>query len=164
MVAALQRQFGEPISIIGLRDQLHQRCLQAKERLGVLAADVLRLASRAYPELPPASVQSLALDAFLRGLRPGQLRQQVRLTNPTTLEVALCQAEEIEAILMDGAMPAMHHPIVRAASDVLESHPSVNAAQPVELQWCWTCGETGHLRRHCTARRPAASRNYGGSA
>ena len=36
------------------------------QKVGVLAADVLYLASQAYPELPPASVQSLALDAFLK--------------------------------------------------------------------------------------------------
>lgn len=172
MLAALQRRFGEPVSILGLRDQLHQRCRQAKERLGVLAADVLRLASRAYPGLPPASVQSLALDAFLRGLRPSQLRQQVRLANPTTIEAALSRAEEIEDILMDGASAVAQHPVVRAASDVHESHPSVNAAStaatpaatPAQPRRCWNCGDTTHLRRDCKARRPTASGNGSGSA
>lgn len=58
----------------------------------------------------------------------------VSLTHPATLEEAVHQAEEIEAILMVGAEPAMHHPVVRAAVKMPEGHPVVSVARPVELR------------------------------
>ncbi|KAJ8375861.1 hypothetical protein SKAU_G00064410 [Synaphobranchus kaupii] len=78
---------------------------------------------------------SLALYAFLRGLRPAHLRQQVRITRPDSLNEVLSHAEDLDTILNDN----------RGRSSM----------QCMGQFRCWACGKKGLLRREC--RGPQAS-------
>ncbi|MGH0159399.1 UNVERIFIED_CONTAM: hypothetical protein FKN15_037244 [Acipenser sinensis] len=99
---ALQRRFGQVESAVSLRNLLATRKRASGEKLGILAADTKYLARRGYPGLPPAVQEDLAMEAFIRGLNPTALRQQVRLVAPTSLEQALTHALSIEAVLEEG--------------------------------------------------------------
>ncbi|MGH0135255.1 UNVERIFIED_CONTAM: hypothetical protein FKN15_057299 [Acipenser sinensis] len=99
---ALQHRFGQVESAVSLRDRLAIRKRASGEKLGILAADTKYLARRGYPGLPPAVQEDLAMEAFIRGLNPTALRQQVRLIAPTSLEQALTHALRIEAVLEEG--------------------------------------------------------------
>ncbi|MGH0155613.1 UNVERIFIED_CONTAM: hypothetical protein FKN15_036351 [Acipenser sinensis] len=102
IATALDRRFGRVEPAVGLRQRLATRIRGPGEKLGVLAADVLYLARRGYPDYPPATQGDLAMEAFVRGLTPNALRQQVRLAAPTSLELALAHAERVEAVLEEG--------------------------------------------------------------
>ncbi|MGH0130629.1 UNVERIFIED_CONTAM: hypothetical protein FKN15_055287 [Acipenser sinensis] len=102
IATALDRRFGRVEPAVSLRQRLATRIRGPGEKLGVLAADVLYLARRGYPDYPPATQGDLAMEAFVRGLTPNALRQQVRLAAPTSLELALAHAERVEAVLEEG--------------------------------------------------------------
>lgn len=102
LTAALERRFGRVEPAVGLRLQLANRTRAPGEKLGVLAADVRYLARRGYPTFPPATQEDLAVEAFVRGLTPTALRQQVRFAAPTSLELAVAHAERVEAVLEEG--------------------------------------------------------------
>ncbi|MGH0127559.1 UNVERIFIED_CONTAM: hypothetical protein FKN15_031313 [Acipenser sinensis] len=102
IATALDRRFGRVEPAVGLRQHLATRIRGPREKLGVLAADVLYLALRGYPDYPPATQGDLAMEAFVRGLTPNALCQQVRLDTPTSLELALAHAERVEAVLEEG--------------------------------------------------------------
>ncbi|XP_058864420.1 uncharacterized protein LOC131706752 [Acipenser ruthenus] len=102
LTAALERRFGRVEPAVGLRLQLANRTRAPGEKLGVLAADVRYLARRGYPMFPPATQEDLAVEAFVRGLTPTALRQQVRFAAPTSLELAVAHAERVEAVLEEG--------------------------------------------------------------
>ncbi|MGH0148965.1 UNVERIFIED_CONTAM: hypothetical protein FKN15_013925 [Acipenser sinensis] len=57
---------------------------------------------RGYPECLPATQEDLAMEAFLCGLTPTALHQQVWLAAPTSLEFALAHAEWVDAVLEEG--------------------------------------------------------------
>ncbi|MGH0176665.1 UNVERIFIED_CONTAM: hypothetical protein FKN15_073387 [Acipenser sinensis] len=96
---ALQRHFGKAESAVSLRHHLTTRKRGSGEKLGILAADTRYLLQRGYPGLPPAVQEDLEMEAFIRGLNPTTLRQQVWLVAPTSLEQALTDALRIEAVL-----------------------------------------------------------------
>ncbi|MGH0117704.1 UNVERIFIED_CONTAM: hypothetical protein FKN15_036884 [Acipenser sinensis] len=106
------------------------------EKLGILAADTKYLARRGYPGLPPAVQEDLAMEAFIRGLNPTALRQQVRLVAPTSLEQALTHALRIEAVLEEGERVRI--PKVRAVrgkedSDGEEDTAAVRQTMPKKI-------------------------------
>ncbi|MGH0162879.1 UNVERIFIED_CONTAM: hypothetical protein FKN15_043817 [Acipenser sinensis] len=53
LLTALERRFGRSEPAVGFRQQLAVRTRRPEDRLGVLAADVLYLARRVYPDQPP---------------------------------------------------------------------------------------------------------------
>ncbi|MGH0116107.1 UNVERIFIED_CONTAM: hypothetical protein FKN15_023140 [Acipenser sinensis] len=142
-------------------------------------ADVLYLARRGYPDYPPATQGDLAMEAFVRGLTPNALRQQVRLAAPTSLELALAHAERVEAVLEEGERdwaPGGNQregrewtdrprPTARQAQaeeeETADSHtapPWISdlaalirtvSTQAPHTRLCWNCGKPGHLQRRC---------------
>ncbi|MGH0166495.1 UNVERIFIED_CONTAM: hypothetical protein FKN15_067462 [Acipenser sinensis] len=93
LTTALERHFGRVEPAVELRLQLANRTRAPREKLGVLAADVRYLARRGYPTFQPATQEDLAVEAFVRGLTPTALRQQVRFAASTSLELAVAHAE-----------------------------------------------------------------------
>ncbi|MGH0163030.1 UNVERIFIED_CONTAM: hypothetical protein FKN15_044554 [Acipenser sinensis] len=71
-----------------------------------------RLARRAYSDKPNSFNHLIALDTFLRSLQPLQLKHQVRLTGPRTLDEAVDRDLVIEAVLHDEEPPP-YHPTTR---------------------------------------------------
>ncbi|RXM32165.1 hypothetical protein EOD39_6342 [Acipenser ruthenus] len=102
LTTALECRFGRVEPAVGLRLQLTNHIIGPGEKLGILAADVRYLAQRRYHTFPPATQENLAAEAFVRGLTPTALRQQVRLAAPTSLELTVAHAERVEVVLEEG--------------------------------------------------------------
>ncbi|KAJ8007556.1 hypothetical protein DPEC_G00095270 [Dallia pectoralis] len=86
---AIERQFGEPMSSSAARRRFNERSRKDGEKLGVYAAELQHLARKAFPEFQDEQRSLLAKEAFISGLTPHALRQQVRLNNPGSWEEAL---------------------------------------------------------------------------
>ncbi|KAJ7998067.1 hypothetical protein DPEC_G00218690 [Dallia pectoralis] len=99
---AIERQFGEPMSSSAARRRFNERGRKDGEKLGVYAAELRHLAMKAFPEFQDEQRSLLAKEAFISGLTPHALRQQVRLNNPGSWEEALERAQEVEYILGEG--------------------------------------------------------------
>lgn len=125
-------------------------------------------------------VQSeLARDRFMQALSPPELRVEVQLTHPRSLQEALERASERETVRAYITMPTLEHnsPQVRAAAEVPQK--PAWAAELTELvraaslgtqrrsdrttRLCWGCGEPGHLVRSCP-KTPRHRGNDPGSA
>ena len=174
LVGALQRRFGQCLQPELLRNELSSRCRRAGEPLRVLANDIESLTRRAYAHMPPGVQSELARDQFIRALSPSELRVQVQLQHPQTLQAALEMAAEREIVwgvtAGDGIKPG---PLaVRAAvGDPAAGEKPAWAAEMTELiramslqserrprpgpRVCWGCGQPGHLVRECPKQRPA---------
>ncbi|RXN01412.1 hypothetical protein EOD39_6907 [Acipenser ruthenus] len=99
LATALKCRLGGVEPAVGLRQCLAIRYRKPGEKLSMLVADVRYLAWRGYPDFLSATQEDLAMEAFTRGLTPTALRQQVRIAAPTSLKLALAQAERVEAVL-----------------------------------------------------------------
>ncbi|MGH0149341.1 UNVERIFIED_CONTAM: hypothetical protein FKN15_027584 [Acipenser sinensis] len=122
LTTALKRRFGDCDSNLGLQEQLQHRRRAPGEKLGALAADIARLARRAYSDEPDSFSRRIALDTFLRSLQPPLLRHQVRLAGPRTLEEAGNRAIAIEAVLQDEE-PLHRNPTTRPVCSMAEGIP-----------------------------------------
>lgn len=67
-----------------------------------------RLARRAYSNKPNSFNHLIALDTFLRSLQPLQLKHQVCLAGPRSIDEAVDRALVIEAVLHDEEPPPYH--------------------------------------------------------
>ena len=81
-----------------LRNELGNRCRKPGESLRVLANDIESLTLRAYAHMPPSVQSELARDQFIRALLPLELRVQVQLQHPISLQSALEMAVEREIV------------------------------------------------------------------
>lgn len=153
---ALERRFGDNTPIAAVRQQFHERFRRPRERLGVFAAELRYLAQRGFPKFPAEVVHTLTMEAFIKGLTPARLRQQVRLANPLTLEEALERALAIEEILCelpvdDSSRAAIPHPQTCAVQMTAPRRTTPVAKRQGEgTPTCWRCGQTGHIRQNCT--------------
>lgn len=170
VLTALDRRFGSAEPAVNLRQRLASRSRQPGEKLGVFAAEVRYLARKGYPTFTAEAQEDLATEAFLRGLTPESLRQHVRLSAPTSLELALKQAKVVEEVLEEGTL-------TRTSGRNPDSYPRTQArparqmeiaevatldavqAQPLDFQprRCWRCGQPGHIQRFCSATGPSSS-------
>lgn len=182
LVGALQRRFGHFVQLGPLRNELSNRGRRTGEPLRVLANDIESLTRRAYAHMPPSVQGELARDQFVRALFPTELRVQVQLQHPTTLQAALEMAAERENVweMAAGDRQKESSPAVRAAvgSPTEEERPAwvsevTELIRAVSLQTtrrphpgprvCWGCGQPGHLIRECP-KPPKGQGNGLGSA
>ncbi|KAJ8346472.1 hypothetical protein SKAU_G00278730 [Synaphobranchus kaupii] len=98
---ALVRRFRDITPTATVRQQFQERSRKPGERLGIFAAKLRYLAQRGFLTFTMDVVQTLTMEVFIKGLIPEQLRQQVRLANPLTLEKALERPLAIEEILCE---------------------------------------------------------------
>ena len=146
----------------------------------MLANDVESLTRRAYAHMPPGVQSELARDQFIRALVPTELRVQVQLQHPQTLQAALEMAVERENVwgMAAGSSPREGTYAARAAvgSPAEEERPAW-VAEMTELlravtlhttrrpqqgpRLCWGCGQPGHLARDCPKARQAQGNGLG---
>lgn len=150
---ALERRFGDVTPATAARQQLQERVRRPGERLGMFLAELRYLAHKGFATFTEEVRLLLTKEAFIRGLTPERLRQQVRLSNPATLEDALDQAQVIEEILGE-QVPSQPqaHPQAYAVQTREErpSLPTTQRGRAQRSQICWRCGQEGHIRRECT--------------
>ncbi|XP_078786579.1 uncharacterized protein LOC144983599 [Oryzias latipes] len=177
LVGALQRRFGQCLQPELLRNELSNRVRKSGEPLRLLANDVENLTRRAYAHMSPGVQSELARDQFIRALTPSELRIQVQLLHPQTLQAALEMAVEREnvwGVSVSGGPGFYGDRPARGAA--VESHTVEKPAwvsemtellRAVSLQTarrphpgpkaCWGCGQAGHLVREC----PNSNRRQG---
>lgn len=164
---AIQHRFGQRVYPDDLRDQLANRMRIEGESLGGYAADLRLYTRRGHPNFDAETQEELALQAFIRGLRPERLREHIRLHSPATLTAALIEAERVEHVLGVTTRPHGTRQRVNKVdceeSDDEESARQVTPApvrQPRRLsrrqptEGCYRCGAPGHIARYCPAPEP----------
>ncbi|KAJ8367111.1 hypothetical protein AAFF_G00330960 [Aldrovandia affinis] len=117
LVGALQRRFGQCLESGMLRLELSYRSRMPGESLRLLANDIESLTRRAYGHMPSGVQSELARDQFIRALTPADLRAQVQLQHPRTLQAAFEMAVEREMVWAGtaGSSQQGSSPAVRAA-------------------------------------------------
>lgn len=168
LVGALNRRFGQCIQPGLIKNELSNRSRRPGEPLRILANDIESLTRRAYCHMPPEVQSELARDQFIRALSPTELRVQVQLEHPRSLQGALELAVEREIVwgVSGEGRRCEASPTARAAMgvDVAPDRPAW-AAEVTELlravslqtarntrtgpKVCWGCGQPGHLLRQC---------------
>ena len=158
--SALKRRFGSTTPAVVMRQRFNERVREPGERLGVFAAELRYLAQRGFPDFDDATRLVLTKEAFIHGLLPFPLRQQVRLADPQTLEAALEKALAVEDILTEGLDYQHRQVSVRPKTQAIQppgptSYPTGyerKAMSPDDRQnqVCWKCHQRGHTWRLCT--------------
>ncbi|KAJ8358230.1 hypothetical protein AAFF_G00021420 [Aldrovandia affinis] len=108
LVGALQRRFGQCRESGVLRNELGNRSRMPGESLRLLANDIESLTRRAYGHMPSEVQSELARDQFIRALTPADLRAQVQLQHPRTLQAAFEMAVERETVWAGSSQQGAH--------------------------------------------------------
>ena len=162
LAGALKRRFGQCFPPELLRNELSNRCREFGETLRALANDVESMTRRAYGHMPPGVQSELARDQFVRALRPADLRVEVQLQHPQSLQAALEMAVEREKV-WSGAARSNGGPAAPAVRSCREEEKPAWVTEMTELiravslqptsrpstRVCWGCGQPGHLARDC---------------
>lgn len=109
LVGALQRRFGTFTGAELLPNELNNRYRKHGEPLRQLANDIESLTRRAYSSMPTMVQSELARDRFMQALSPPELRVEVQLTHPRSLQEALERASEREMARAYLTMPTQEH-------------------------------------------------------
>lgn len=94
---ALQERFAPPNQTELYRVQLKERKQRATETLTELGQDIWRLTNLAYQLAPADLRQTLAKEQFIDALASSDMRLRIKQARPTSLNMAVCHAVELEA-------------------------------------------------------------------
>ena len=144
----LERKFGTATRAETYKTELRNHRKKAEETLVTYGDGVERLVDLAYPQLPEDLRQTMLVDAFIRGLPPGQLRVQTQLHKFKELAAAVDFTLHYEQAEQEGGMA--RKPVVRA----------VGAVDPPETE---TTGERGvaPVERQLSGARPDSAATKG---
>ena len=182
LVGALKRRFGTWSQPALLKNELRGKCRKPGESLRGLANDIESQVRRAYGHMPADARSELATDLFVGAISPPDLRVQVQLQHPKSLQEALEAAIERESLwsaAASGGQEASPHAVRSASGCPAREEVPAWATEMTELlraatlqgprgprpgpQVCWGCGQPGHIRRSCPAARQVQG-NSSGSA
>lgn len=182
LVGALQRRFGTWSQPALVKNDLRGRCRKPGESLRGLANDVESQVRRAYGHMSAEARSELATDLFVGAINPPDLRIQVQLQHPRSLQEALEAAIERESlwgVATGGGQEAGSHAVRSTSACPAKEVVPAWATEMTELlravtlqaprgprsgpQVCWGCGQPGHIRRDCPAARRGRG-NASGSA
>ena len=186
LVGALKRRFGTWSQPALVKNELRGRCRKPGESLRGLANDVECQVRRAYGHMSAEARSELATDLFVGAISPPDLRMQVQLQHPKSLQEALEAAIERESLwsaAAGGGQEAGPHAVRSASECAAKEEVPAWATEMTELlravtlqtprgprsgprsgpQVCWGCGRPGHIKRDCPAARQERG-NASGSA
>jgi len=107
VVTKLRTRFGTQGQTERFRTELKFRKRRPGETLQELAAEIERLARRAFPTASADIRDHLTRDAFVDALDPSDLSLRVRVQEPKTLQDALTSAIKLEVVLNQMEKPKM---------------------------------------------------------
>ena len=182
LVGALKRRFGTWSQPALLKNELRGRCRKPGESLRGLANDIEGQVRRAYSHMPADARSELATDLFVGAISPPDLRVQVQLQHPKSLQEALeaaIERESLQSAAAGGGQGAGSHAVRATSGCPAREEVPAWAAEMTELlravtlqgprgprpgpQVCWGCGQPGHILRECPAARQTGG-NSSGSA
>ncbi|CAC5382815.1 unnamed protein product [Mytilus coruscus] len=177
--AALTSRFGTENRTELFRVQLKNIRKRRDQELPELAQHIKRLSRKAYPKAQLELQEMLSRDHFIDALDDADTRLRIHQAHPKTLDDAVKLAVELEAFYIadkqrDKPSSVRNFAIsessevsgqIKTLSDVVEelrrefqflksgmsqqrSGFNNNNNKPGK-RGCWTCGETGHIRRNC---------------
>ena len=182
LVGALKRRFGTWSQPALLKNELRGRCRRPGESLRGLANDIEGQVRRAYSHMPADARSELATDLFVGAISPPDLRVQVQLQHPKSLQEALeaaIERESLQSAAAGGGQEVSSHAVRSTSGCPAREEVPAWAAEMTELlravtlqgprgprpgpQVCWGCGQPGHILRKCPAARQKGG-NSSGSA
>ena len=182
LVGALKRRFGTWSQPALLKNELRGRCRRPGESLRGLANDIEGQVRRAYSHMPADARSELATDLFVGAISPPDLRVQVQLQHPKSLQEALeaaIERESLQSAAAGGGQEVGSHAVRSTSGCPAREEVPAWAAEMTELlravtlqgprgprpgpQVCWGCGQPGHILRKCPAARQKGG-NSSGSA
>jgi len=160
LIGVLDGRYGEHRLAAAYRSQLKSRFQQSGETLQQYAAEIERLAHRAFAGLPLDHVRQEAGFAFIDGIRDGEIKKQLVLGSHRTLGEALEAAMRLEAAKMVAATTTSRIREVRLDED----RPPRKERRRYGAPECWECGVRGHLRVDCPRLKRGSPRAEGETA
>jgi zinc knuckle protein len=99
VLAALTAKFGGRLFKDIARSKLQERKQLRNETYSQLSLEMEKLVNHAYPEVDATTRETLATEAFMNAVWDGEVKLQLRLKAPATIQEAVHQAESVEACL-----------------------------------------------------------------
>ena len=96
MVICLKENFSPEQRELSLQ-KLQSRVQKKGENFSILAADIQRLALKAYPSVDDHTRDVIATDHFVNSILSSTIRQELRKKHPTSLSTAIKEARQILA-------------------------------------------------------------------
>ena len=175
-IAALQERYGSrrPALIITLRAELSTVRHEEGESMETFGDRVYTLTNQAYPFLvnEPTLLQSLAVPAFLKGLRDRNAAQEAMMfRDPKSIQETITHIQGASCIFGNRGAPTVRHvsfgdkPITEAAPSTdmdllqgvdrqLQQYAVTRKVTPTS-DACYTCGGSGHRSLECATRNRA---------
>ncbi|CAG2246143.1 unnamed protein product [Mytilus edulis] len=177
--AALTSRFGTENRTELFRVQLKNIRKRRDQELPELAQHIKRLSRKAYPKAQQELQEMLSRDHFIDALDDADTRLRIHQAHPKTLDDAVKLAVELEAFYIadkqrDKPSSVRNFAIsensevsgqIKTLTDVVEElrrelqflksdmsqqrRGFNNNNNKPGKRGCWTCGETGHIRRNC---------------
>ena len=182
LVGALKRRFGTWSQPALVKNELRGKCRKPGESLRGLANDIESQVRRAYGHLSADARSELATDLFVGAISPPDLRMQVQLQHPKSLQEALeaaIERESLQSAAASGGQEVSPQAVRSASGCPAREEAPAWATEMTELlravtlqrpsgprpgpQVCWGCGQPGHIKRNCRAARQGQG-NSSGSA
>ena len=132
IVRALEQRFGAGGQPELAMSKLRSRMQRRDEKLPELAEELERLVRLAYPDAGEETLSRLAKEQFVVSLRDDDLRQQVMLHRPRTLQEALQDALQVESVLASRPLPK--HTVRVAATSEEDEEVTCETVKPQKVK------------------------------
>jgi hypothetical protein len=119
----------------------------AGESLQDFATAIEQLAHRAYPTLPEDHIRREAGRAYAYGVKDLDIKIQLLLGGEKTVNEALGQALELQAVLV-AARPHQNNTNTYRGNRSLPTR-----RKDAQQSGCWSCEEAGHFQSNCSYGR-----------
>lgn len=158
LLEKLEARFGEHLGSNSY-SLFQNRRQKPGEDFPTLAADIEKLTSLAYPEVPLEVQDKIACSQFITGIYHVGVRETLQLEHITSLKVALARALEVKTIKEQNRNTTVQRSIrgSQNSSSVIEASDkdvgkqgqSFNHQEWLKNLECWGCHKKGHTRSRC---------------
>jgi hypothetical protein len=129
VLAALTAKFGGRLFKDVARSKLQERRQLRNETYSQLALELEKLINHAYPEVDAATREVLATEAFMNAVWDSEVKLQLRLKAPLSVQEAVRQAESVEACLRQARGGRVRQVLSVQSEDVETPQPKKSHVQ-----------------------------------